>query len=337
MKSVLLQKRLFLFALTTLLLALVPLPASADTTVGGTISTDTTWAAADSPFIVTSNVTVQGADGADGITTLTIEPGVVVKLNNSRYITIGASSGNPGALSAVGTEADPITFTSNQATPAPGDWNYIRFYNTADDATTVMEHCVVEYGGYSYGSLYVYQASPTFRNVTVQNSKTRGAYLYTTEPTIEDCTFSGNQDYDLYYTGTVGGTVTGTTINSGICLLASGTVSFSGNTINQNNALPIKAYADNVGEISASTFTNVDTASYLEVAGQTVSRDATWTAAIPYAITNNTTVKGTDGADGITTLTLEPGAVVKLNSSRIIDIGASSGDPGALSAVGTAA
>ncbi|MGD9368789.1 MAG: right-handed parallel beta-helix repeat-containing protein, partial [Desulfobacteraceae bacterium] len=244
-------------------------PASADTTVGGTISTDTTWTVADSPYIVTSNITVKGTDGADGITTLTIEPGVVVRLNRYRNMDIGASSGDPGALSAVGTAANPIAFTSNQATPAPGDWYNIRFYNTADDATTIMEHCVVEYGGYSNGSLYAYQSSPTFRNVTVQNSKTYGAYLYTAESTIENCTFSGNQNYDLYYTGTVGGSVTGTTINSGIYLLATGIVNFSGNTINQNNALPIKTYADNVGEISASTFTNVDTASYLNVAGQT--------------------------------------------------------------------
>jgi hypothetical protein len=309
----------------------------ADTTVGGTISTDTTWTVADSPYIVTSNITVKGTDGADGITTLTIEPGVVVKLNSSRYIIIGASSGDPGALSAVGTAADPITFTSNQASPAPGDWYYIQFYNTTDDTTTVMEHCVVEYGGYSGGSLYAYQASPTFRNVTVKDSKTYGLNLYSSESTIENCTFSGNQNYDLYYTGTVGGSVTGSTINSGISLLATGAVNFSGNTINQNNALPIKAYADNVGEISASTFTNVDAASYMEVAGQTVTRDATWTDAIPYAVTSNMTVKGTDGVDGITTLTIEPGAVVKVNPYRQIAVGASSGDPGALSAVGTLA
>jgi hypothetical protein len=323
------------FLFVFILLFLIPKLAAADTAVGGTISTDTTWSVTGNPYIVTSNITVIGTDGTDGITTLTIEPGVTVKFNSSRYMTIGASSGDPGALIAQGTSENPILFTSNQATPAPGDWYYIRFYNTTDDATTVMEHCVVEYGGYSGGMLYAYQASPTFRNVTVQNSNSYGGYFYTSEPTIEDCTFSGNQNYDLYYTGTVGGTLTGSTINSGIYLLATGMVSFSGNTINQNNAIPIKTYANQVGAISGSTFNNVDASSYLEVSGGTIANDATWTASIAYAVTNNIVVKGTDGADSITTLTLQPGAVVKVGQNKYVDIGASSGDPGALIAQGT--
>jgi hypothetical protein len=61
----------------------VPLAIS-DTTVGGTIATDTTWTLAESPYIVTSNLTVKGTDGADGITTLTIEPGVEVRLDRYR-------------------------------------------------------------------------------------------------------------------------------------------------------------------------------------------------------------------------------------------------------------
>ena len=179
---------------------------------------------------------------------------------------IGASSGDPGALVAQGEVSNPILFTSNKATPAPGDWYYIEFYNTTDDASTVMEHCVVEYGGASSGSLYLYQASPTIRNVTVQNSKSYGINIYASEPVIENCIFNTNQNYDLYYSGTTGGSVTGSTINSGISLLASGTVDFSGNTIHQNNSFPIKAYADMVGAIvSGSNITDVDADSYLQV------------------------------------------------------------------------
>ena len=158
-----------------LLFFLVVASAEAGTTVAGTISTDTTWTLAGSPYIVTSNITVQGTDGADNITTLTIDPGVVVQLGSYRIMTIGASSGAPGALVAQGTAENPITFTSGNATPAPGDWNYIMFHNTTNDATTLMEHCVIEYGGAGNGALYFYQASPTLRNVTVQNSGTYGA------------------------------------------------------------------------------------------------------------------------------------------------------------------
>ena len=67
------------FLFVFLLPFLIPKLSAADTTVGGTISTDTTWSVTGNPYIVTSNITVIGTDGADGITTLTIEPGVTVK------------------------------------------------------------------------------------------------------------------------------------------------------------------------------------------------------------------------------------------------------------------
>ena len=147
MKFILIRRSFFFSIVLILLFFLFVQPVSADTTVGGTISADTVWAATGSPYVVTSNIIVKGTDGVDGITTLTIEPGATIKFNQSRYMTIGASSGDPGALIAQGTVSAPIVFTSNQATPAPGDWNYIKFYTTTDDATTIMEHCVLDYGG----------------------------------------------------------------------------------------------------------------------------------------------------------------------------------------------
>ena len=81
----------------SMLVFLFALPAFslADTTVGGTISTDTIWTVSGSPYIVTSSITIQGVDGADGITTLTIEPGAEVRFNSNIQLNVGASSGNP--------------------------------------------------------------------------------------------------------------------------------------------------------------------------------------------------------------------------------------------------
>jgi hypothetical protein len=53
--------------------------AWADTTVSGAISVDTSWDLAGSPYIVNGTLAIQGADGADGVTTLTLEPGVEVR------------------------------------------------------------------------------------------------------------------------------------------------------------------------------------------------------------------------------------------------------------------
>jgi hypothetical protein len=163
---------------------------------GGTVGRDATWTAAIA-YAVTGNVIVKGTDGTDGITTLTLAPGAVLKFNQNRYMDIGASSGDPGALVAQGASDNQILFTSNQASPAPGDWYYIRFYSTTDDASTIIEHCVVEYGGYSNGSLYLYNAAPRIQNTTIRNSKTAGIYAYgsgTGAATVNCNTFSGNQN-----------------------------------------------------------------------------------------------------------------------------------------------
>lgn len=93
-----------------------------------TYTTDTTWSAANSPYILDGTVTV--ASGA----TLTIEPGVVVKANGQlRELRVN------GTLVASGTAGNRIVFTSIQddsvggdsggdgaTVGAPGQWYRIR-------------------------------------------------------------------------------------------------------------------------------------------------------------------------------------------------------------------
>lgn len=156
------------------------------------------------------------------MTTLTLEPGVEVRFNANYYLMIGVSSGDPGALVAQGSEAGPIVFTSNKATPAPGDWNYIAFYPTFS-GTCVMAHCTVEYGGAGTGAIYLYNAAPSIKNTLIRNSKTSGVYLSGTgcndailqfntvtlnnygvqctgsaQPFIRDNNFVANTSYGLY-------------------------------------------------------------------------------------------------------------------------------------------
>ena len=74
-------------------------------------------------------------------------PGVEIRFNSGTGIDIGHySSGHfYGAINAQGTEADPIIFTSNAETPAPGDWAGIYFRDQTNDGLSLLEHCVVEY------------------------------------------------------------------------------------------------------------------------------------------------------------------------------------------------
>jgi len=69
--------------------------------VSGPIITNTTWTAANSPYILTDDVTIN-----EGIT-LTIEPGVTVMGEIGTLLAVN------GRLEAIGTPSQPITFTSS--------------------------------------------------------------------------------------------------------------------------------------------------------------------------------------------------------------------------------
>lgn len=170
--------------IATLVLLLVASAPAWATNVGGTISTNTTWALSGSPFIVTSDITVNAG------VTLTAEPGVVVKANQYKRILIN------GTLTAVGTEAQPITFTSNQATPTAGYWRSI-YFNTG--STGQLSYVTVSYGGQNdsasgYANIYVNESYPSMDHVTSTNSATAGIRVAGTSasPTITNCASSSN-------------------------------------------------------------------------------------------------------------------------------------------------
>ncbi len=126
---------LFFFAL-----AFYRTPSLADTSVGGLISSDTTWTLAGSPYIITSNISVYGS----GSPTLTIEPGVIVKFNDNTGLSVANGTSNPGALKAVGTASSPILFTSSNPSPAPGKWSGITFRSGTVAANSALDYVTVE-------------------------------------------------------------------------------------------------------------------------------------------------------------------------------------------------
>jgi len=88
--------------------------AWAETYVSGTITTDTIWTLAGSPYVATDTVYV-----TNGVK-LTIEPGVTVKFATETSLICY------GTLNAVGTPDGTITFTSDQITHTAGYWKGIK-------------------------------------------------------------------------------------------------------------------------------------------------------------------------------------------------------------------
>jgi PKD repeat protein len=137
----------------------------------GNIVEDETWINA--VHLITRDVHVDGA-------TLTIEPGAVVMFAAGKRLYIGNHSNFSGAtLKAVGTESDPITFTSAANTKGAGDWQFIGFYERAS-AQSEMKFCIVEYGGgygENYGMIHIDGTSVAIENTTIQYSEYIGISL----------------------------------------------------------------------------------------------------------------------------------------------------------------
>jgi hypothetical protein len=174
---------------------------------GGTLDVDGTLDVTDMTYYIIDSITI--AMGK----TLTVSPGVVVKFGNARSIIVG------GALRILGTAIDPVYFTSYRddtiggdtngdgaSSGVRGDWHTIRFEDTSDDLTSLIDHGVMRYGGDSasynrYGVITLRGASPVIQNSLITDSQycaiTADLYSY---PTLVDNTFGNNANngYCLY-------------------------------------------------------------------------------------------------------------------------------------------
>jgi hypothetical protein len=155
----------------------------AQTLVGGPILDDTTWALADSPFRVASDVEV--GNGA----TLTIEAGVVVQFDDGTALTIGPLDLGVATLIARGTPDAPIRFEPSAPLPDVGQWAGLQLLDLAVDATfepatgaylagSILEYAAVSFAGGapdpSDAAVLIHDSTPLIRNVEVTLSASDG-------------------------------------------------------------------------------------------------------------------------------------------------------------------
>jgi parallel beta-helix repeat protein len=155
--------------------------AAGPTYVSGPITLDTTWYLADSPYIVTGDVTVESS------ATLTIEPGVEVKFDGVYSIIID------GKLIANGTSMNKIKFISNQTTPTKGDWYTIRLRTDYN----IIDYAEIEYATYGIFMTF-FGTHNTVSNTTVKYCKFDGIYITNSDNNlISNCTSSYNDRFGI--------------------------------------------------------------------------------------------------------------------------------------------
>jgi len=154
------------------------------TEVGGIIESDTTWMLETSPYLVTEDVVV------DSGVILTIEAGVTVEFTNDTNLIID------GGLTAQGNSTHMIIFTSHSSTPAPGDWEAIRFREKSNDALCKVIWADIKYAA---AGIIADKTSPTIKNCVIEYCARFGVYATSLfglmnrgTPLIQNCTISNN-------------------------------------------------------------------------------------------------------------------------------------------------
>jgi hypothetical protein len=161
------------FAITCLGFTATPLWA---TDHSGTISSNTTWYAADNPHNIIGDVTVQ-----TGVT-LTLEAGVIVQLDDWKNMQIN------GTLTAVGVPDTGIVFTRSGA----NRWGNLNFTGSGSNGT--LEYCTIEHGGYAIQTHGDFTNTLFLSHCTIQNS-IMGVYAVSNLGivSVSACTLQSNE------------------------------------------------------------------------------------------------------------------------------------------------
>lgn len=166
--------------LPALVLMVLIAPAFAQTHITDGIMASTVWGAAGSPYIIHGDIWV------GGYSTLEIEPGVTVAFEPGSSLFIMFQS----MIVAEGAAGNEILFTSNAATPAPGDWERVfLYYSAADLQESILSHCVFEYG---IENIKITGCYPVISHCTTRHAESAGIYCEWASPQISDCDVTQN-------------------------------------------------------------------------------------------------------------------------------------------------
>ncbi|MGD0577095.1 MAG: lamin tail domain-containing protein, partial [Candidatus Staskawiczbacteria bacterium] len=286
---------------------------------------DTTLKASLSPYLFQDSTYI-----FPGIT-LTIEPGTVIKFSGDHpNLTVD------GTLNAIGAAGQPIVFTSvadadygGTGQANPGQWAGIHFNKDSSGASD-LENIIVRYAGANiyaqdYGAgISIESSSITLKNSVIEKNLNSGLKMHGSSSTIDSVQFNGNQEIDsdtLYgkaiYNEDGSPSITNCVFKGNydaIYLTNGGTDDnapvISGNDFENNNDAAIYVsgkdiYPDFSGNKAAGNGHNAI------VFTEQIEKSMTMQNDLPYLVKEALNVPQN------TTLTIQPGTIVKFSDSSL--------------------
>jgi len=295
---------------------------------GGDIASSGTWVKQGVAYVVTGDITVRHSSLSygDKAATLSIEPGVEIRfepgtglyVGKSYYSYSGQSRGYYGSLTVQGTEVSPVIFTSNAASPAPGDWKGIHYREHTDDNKNIVERCVIEYGGHTHdANLYLDKANATITSSIIRRGSGRGVYFSGSTSTITGSDITANGTHGIYLsTSTIA--ILGNNIaandDNGIYSESNSYVDIKDNVISDNGQGAIVGVnPDQVKKLSGNSGTG-NGQNCIQVRGGAITSSGTWVKqALAYVVTGDITVRHSSISygDKAATLSIEPGVEIR--------------------------
>ncbi len=291
------------------------------TYVSGTISQNTIWTTQGSPYVIQGNATLSAS------TTLTINPGVVVKFeNNSSFYIYGnlTSLGGTSSTTRVyftSIKDDTLVGDTNNdgatTTPAAGDYMGLYFYpgSTANLTRTTFRHGGNDYYPYHFGVIKNLGGTVTLVNANIEHGQ-NGIINISGSLSLTNNTI--NTDTGLYNFQQIGGISTinsnqfiGTTTTNQNLFLNNGTSTLIGNIFSNANLNAVYVNAS-VSLVNSHNVSIGNGRHGMEFAG-TLDHDQVWVPDLAYVVQYLNVLPQK-------TLTIDPGVIVKMPYGGRMDI-----------------
>ncbi|MCH7763557.1 MAG: right-handed parallel beta-helix repeat-containing protein [Candidatus Marinimicrobia bacterium] len=307
------------------------------TLMSGTLYGPNTWTLANSPYLITGDVTI-GSESS-----LTIEPGVEVRFVPSSD---DLNSGNDvnrselyvyGTLIAEGTASDHIIFTSNSESPSSGDWYGIYFRDQNADLS--MSYCDLSYSTFGVyfqnmwrdpvDTISIYNSTFHDMGNAIREDNWSNRYYEVVGNHIYDCSGYGIQSQWSGRHGEwmISDNVIENTLQSGIYIQDKNRVVISSTIIDGGNDWGMQFHQVNTVEITGCNVLNktsggiyTNDVSDLTVNGSTISGNNNWGMQVHRSngLLDNNEVSG--NGNGIYVYSdAERPILVTLNNNRIIN------------------